>query len=320
MRYIIDTDIGDDIDDALAIDLALRLDLDVIGITTVYRNTDERARIAKRLTGLYGRDIPVYKGYGCNMDGRTDTSERLCQYTPELYSEIYSPNENPSDAVDFIVSSAKKYGGGLTIIAIGPLTNIAKAVQRDADALRGIDRIVIMGGDYVNQYAEWNILCDIAAAKLVFEADLPMLCFGHELTSKTRITEPQQQYLFSLDKNDYERYLGRLARLWYKSKPEGHLIILHDVLTVYHLFNDNFCRTVKTPVKVEDRGEFTKGMTVNLSVMDHYVKDDAHYIEYAACDEIESFRDIYFGIISAKQDIVPNEHLDKGEKYEKKIV
>ena len=61
-KYIIDTDIGDDIDDAFALDLALKLDLDLVCVTTVFRNVRERAAIAKKMLRLYGKKLPVYAG------------------------------------------------------------------------------------------------------------------------------------------------------------------------------------------------------------------------------------------------------------------
>ncbi|HEY8389507.1 MAG TPA: nucleoside hydrolase [Clostridia bacterium] len=301
MRFIIDTDIGDDIDDAFAIDMALNLKLDLVGITTVYMNTDQRTRIAKRMLDLYGIDIPVYKGYGCNMDGKKPTDQQLCQFSQAIMSDCYRPNSDPQDAVDFILYNARKYGKDLTIIAIGPLTNIAKAVLQDKAAMQGIGKIVIMGGDYKNQYSEWNILCDIDAAKIVFEADLPMVCFGHELTSRTQITQTQQDYIFKMDSSPYLEYLSELSRLWYASKKTGHLIILHDVLTVYCMYDKDYCKTVKTLVKIEDKGEITKGMTVNLSVMDHYDLRKAHMIEYAVCDNVETFKDIFYKLLKERK-------------------
>ena len=76
MKYIIDTDIGDDIDDAFALLLAMEMRLDIIGITTVFKNTPERAKIAKKLTSLYKNgyeNVPIYAGYGNPIDAKVDT-------------------------------------------------------------------------------------------------------------------------------------------------------------------------------------------------------------------------------------------------------
>lgn len=107
MKYIIDTDIGDDIDDAFALDLALKQGVDLVCVTTVFRNTRERAQIAKRMCGLFGADVPVYAGYGDTLNGGMATNVRLCQWTPEL--EGYAPdNSEAEEAVDAILNAARR--------------------------------------------------------------------------------------------------------------------------------------------------------------------------------------------------------------------
>ncbi len=299
MKFIFDTDIGDDIDDALALDLALRLGYDILGVTTVFRNTVMRARIAKRQLALFGRgDIPVYAGYGKTLSGCADENAPLCQYTPELESPEYAPDGTGEAAIDFLIESAKKYGDDLTIIAIGPLTNLACAVQKDPVAMRGVHRILAMGGDFVHQYSEWNILCDVEAAQIVYEAELPMICFGHEITRRTAVTQEMQNTLFALSGTPYREYIATLVRLWYRSKPPEFLVVLHDVLTTYYAVAPEFFGTKKTLVKVETKGEATRGMTVNLSIMEHFDLSKAHPVEYALCERAEDFAKIYFDIIN----------------------
>ena len=135
-KYIIDTDIGDDIDDAFALHLAMHSNLNLVAVTTVYRNAFDRARLAKRLIALYGKDIPVYFGYGSTLDGLNE-SFKLCQWTKELESDCYAPdNKNPEEAVDLILDCARKYGKDFILLAIGPLTNVARAIQKDPVAMQ----------------------------------------------------------------------------------------------------------------------------------------------------------------------------------------
>lgn len=119
-KYIIDTDIGDDIDDAFALDLALKLDLDLVCVTTVFRNVRERAAIAKKMLRLYGKKLPVYAGYGATLDGR-DENFRICQWTPDLEWEEYAPdNSSPEEAVDAILSAARVYKKEFWAAGAGP--------------------------------------------------------------------------------------------------------------------------------------------------------------------------------------------------------
>ena len=295
-KYIIDTDIGDDIDDAFALDLALKLDLDLVCVTTVFRNVRERAAIAKKMLRLYGKKLPVYAGYGATLDGR-DENFRICQWTPDLEWEEYAPdNSSPEEAVDAILSAARVYKKEFWLLALGPLTNVASAILKDREAMRGIGGIVMMGGDFVNHYAEWNIRCDVAAADAVFSSGVNIVAFGHEITSQTRLTPAQQRYVFSMKQDAYHAYLAELSRLWYKSKPDGWLMVMHDVLVIRYAADPAFCKTVSAPVEVERQGKYTSGMTVNLSKMELPVSAP-HKVEYAAEVDIPAFIEYFMNEI-----------------------
>lgn len=135
LKVLIDMDIGDDIDDAFALLFAMDMNIEIVGITTVFRNTIERARITKKLLSLYGNGyerVPVYAGYGKPLSGDADEISHLCQWTDDLYDGIYAPDsESPEAATDFIIECCEKYGEELTVIAIGPFTNIAKVIEKD---------------------------------------------------------------------------------------------------------------------------------------------------------------------------------------------
>ena len=308
-KYIIDTDIGDDIDDAFALDLALKLDLDLVCVTTVFRNVRERAAIAKKMLRLYGKNLPVYAGYGATLDG-CDENFRICQWTPDLEWEEYAPdNSSPEEAVDAILSAARVYKKEFWLLALGPLTNVASAILKDREAMRGIGGIVMMGGDFVNHYAEWNIRCDVAAADTVFSSGVNIVAFGHEITSQTRLTSAQQRYVFSMKQDAYHAYLAELSRLWYKSKPDGWLMVMHDVLVIRYAADPAFCKTVSAPVEVERQGKYTSGMTVNLSKMELPVSVP-HKVEYAAEVDIPAFIEYFMNEIGF--------HAEGGNKNYKK--
>ena len=104
----------------------------------VYQNTDERSRMAKKLLKYFGRgyeNVPVYTGYGQTLENSIKKFRHIVQYTPELERPEYIPDEEePERAIDFLIESAKKYGEDLTIVAIGPFTNIARAIQKQPKA------------------------------------------------------------------------------------------------------------------------------------------------------------------------------------------
>lgn len=290
-KYIIDTDIGDDIDDAFALDLALHCGLDLIGVTTVFRNTQKRAAIAKKLISLHGRTIPVYAGRGITLDGKDERHFPVCQWTEELFEEgCFADNGEEEEAVDFLVSAARKYGEELVIVAIGPLTNVAAAIGKDAGAMRRAN-LCMMGGDFVRHDVEWNIFCDVTAADTVFSSGMVITAFGHEVTSKTRITPRQQEYIMAMDKTPRLAFLAHLSRLWAKTKQEGWLIVLHDVLVVRYLTDPGTVAFERAPVAVETEGKYTRGMTVNLNKYDLVpaAKAVKNAVSYAAAVDYRAF-------------------------------
>ena len=180
MKLIIDTDIGDDYDDVFTLAVALASpELDILGITTVVGNAGLRARLTRRFLNLAGReDIPVAVG-AATQTGAPFTHRRWAQGGPALAAD-------EPDAVDFLLEQIAAHPGQVTLLAIGPLTNLAAALARDPATFGQLERIVLMGGSVRRGYrdlnwqgegkpsAEYNILSDIAAAQAVFAAGVPL--------------------------------------------------------------------------------------------------------------------------------------------------
>ena len=121
MRLLIDTDIGDDIDDILTIGWALEKGVDLIGITTVYREAKERLAIVKDILKVAGReDIPALEGYSASL---TPHARKLGQLNYKSQTE--TEGNDPNEAVDFILEAVQKYED-LVILPIGAQTNILR--------------------------------------------------------------------------------------------------------------------------------------------------------------------------------------------------
>ena len=143
-KVIIDTDIGDDIDDLFTLYLAASLkEIELIGVTTVYGNTNLRARQVNKFLSLSNlKDVKVYAGCGKQLKSLhpLPINRVFCQYGQELDDESLKPiNEDENcegtSAVDYLIESAKKYKEELTIVCIGPLTNLAKAIIKNKNAM-----------------------------------------------------------------------------------------------------------------------------------------------------------------------------------------
>jgi purine nucleosidase len=234
---LIDTDIGDDIDDAFALALALRLPwLRLRGVTTVAGPVRERARLAQLILAAAGcADVPVAPGSSVMSDGRPG-SARFSQQ-PVLGREIgdwrllnpQSPISNlqPLDATDLIISCSQA-SAPLTIIALGPLTNIAAALARDPTLTRRA-RLVAMAGKLGYPYPDWNLRCDPAAARRVLASGMPITLVGMHVTMSAKMRAPQLQRLFA-GPDALGAALARCVLAWRTWKRR--IPILHDALTV----------------------------------------------------------------------------------------
>jgi purine nucleosidase len=278
-KIIIDTDIGDDIDDVLAIAFALNSpEIDVVGITTVCKNTCLRARMASGLLRKMGRlDIPVAAGIGKPLINEFDLNEVPWHYIKDV------DNEEPSykgDAVDFIIEKLASSEGDITIVPIGPLTNIAAVLIKAPEVKKKIKRIVLMGGAYYIHDNEWNIVCDPEAARIVFESGVEIVGVGLDVTFKC-----------ILPKNEIDRiknhgtpatdFLYKLIEIW-----NWPTLYLHDPLAVAVAFDESLVKLDKSIIKVETRGEFTRGTTFNKKLP----SDQDIESKTRVCSEVDSER------------------------------
>jgi purine nucleosidase len=174
---ILDTDIGSDVDDVLALAVILGSpELELGGVTTVYGDTLLRARMVARVAATAGRDVgPVVPGRSETRSGREVWwAGHEGALLPDLERESV---DTATDPIELLATSS-------TVIAIGPLTNVAEAVERPGPA---IEQLCIMGGDFSLSQAEHNIKCDIDAAAVVFASGVPATVIGLDQTTRLRV-------------------------------------------------------------------------------------------------------------------------------------
>lgn len=247
-RVILDTDIGDDIDDAYALALlASRPDVQLLGVTTAFGQTPERAQIAAKLLSLMGRgDVPI-------CAGRRGPSEIRRQYD---WARGYGNGAMKKEvAVAFLKRQIVLHPGEVTIVAIGPLTNIGDLLTKYPEVKTKIARIVIMGGSVYQGYGantppapEWNIKCDPAAAKVVFESGVPLVMAGLEVTTGMRLDAERQKRLLANGTPTTDA-LAALTNLWGGGEP-----VLFDVVAVCYALGHSLCDAEERRVEVEDDG------------------------------------------------------------------
>ena len=250
---VLDTDIGSDVDDLLALTLLARApEVRLIGITTVYGDTRLRARIARWTCDRLDRpDVTVIPGLGETLSGR----------------EIWWPGhegvgladlegvpvaETPT-GVDYLCQTAREHAGQLDLIAIGPLTNVAAALRADPAFASNLHHLYIMGGAFWLDRAEHNFKCDPEAANLVMRSGIPMSVAGLDVTKRVWVTEAD---LVALEGSDHA--LGgvladQVRRWWAASGREQDNP--HDALAALMPFRPELFRFERCDVTVETDGD-----------------------------------------------------------------
>lgn len=257
---IFDTDIGDDIDDALALALALQSpELDVRAITTVVDDTESRTRLAWKQLGLYGRrDIPLATGAPEPLlDPRRTSRARQFQV---LTAEDTAPAAAGRNAAGLIVETLRASPEKLTLVPVGPLTNIALALKLDPRIKEKIERIVLMGGAFDMLRSEYNIQRDRVAAQIVFSSGVPITAVGLDVTTRCKLQGSDLDQLRAAE-NPASRFLVRLIGLWQNENAERYPT-LHDPLAVAVTFQATLIETQLGRVQVETSSPLTNGMTL----------------------------------------------------------
>ena len=254
-KIIIDTDIGDDIDDAFAVALALKSpELKILGISTTFGDTEARAKIVDRILGEAGRsDIPVVAGIP------TATKSTMTQ---RLYGEggHFAKTSHPG-SVDFILDRIHRYPGQITLIAIGPLMNVGALIEKDPQTFLKLKRVVMMGGSIERGYGdpwspnrgpepEWNILNDIPAAKKLFLSGVPLYVMPLDSTL-LKFDEVKRAYLFRQG-TPLTDALTLLYHEWGQQTPT-----LFDPMTISYLLDPQVCPVEPMHIVVDDKG-FTR--------------------------------------------------------------
>lgn len=268
-RFIFDCDPGHD--DAIAIILAAK-HLDIIGLTTVGGNqTIEKVTYnALRILEKVGRaDIPVFGGANAPWIQELEIA-------PMFHGEsgLDGPNlPEPSRSAgvipgpQFIVESVRKHGP-LSLIATGPLTNLATALQLDPRIAEGIEEIFIMGGSATfgnwTPAAEFNIYVDPEAAYKVFNAGIPLRMSGLNLTRQSFFTRADMAKLLEIENSTAKFVYDLLDFFIDTSMEEAHLSggNLHDVVAAAWAVDPSLVKAVDMHVQIELNGQHTRGMTI----------------------------------------------------------
>src|SRR5271168_4873687 len=255
----VDTDIGDDIDDAFALGLILRSpELRLIGISTAFGDTETRARLVDRFLAASGEQaIPVTAGV------HTETDNVMTQ---RVYAERFPAREH-QDGVAALLAEIRRHPGEITLIAIGPLFNVGAAIDRDPETFRQLRRVVMMGGsidrgrDGANgerrpAEPEWNIDRDPKDASKLFGSGVPIFMMPLDSTQIDLETAARGQ-IFASDNRITDQltllYHQWVAHSWNHSPTPT----LFDPVAAVYTFRPDLCPTQPMRIEVDDKA-FTR--------------------------------------------------------------
>jgi purine nucleosidase len=293
---IFDTDIGDDIDDALALALTLQSpELDVKLVTTVADDVESRTRLAWKELSLFGRrDVGLATG----------ASEPLLdpKYPDQAaqFKVLTAGDQPPASArqraSDRIIETLLTSNVKMTVIAVGPLTNIAIALKEEPRIKDKIERIVLMGGAYYPPRREYNIYRDRIAAEIVFSSGVPVTGVGLDVTEKCKLQGGDLDRLHHAN-NPASQFLYQLIQLWQKGNP-NQFPTLHDPLAVATVVRSALVETQSGAVAVETASPAFFGATL-FTPEDKLGKDQKANVRVARNVNVREFLDLFVERLSA---------------------
>ena len=301
-KIILDCDPGQDDAVALALAMAAKDEIEILGVTTVAGNvplnlTQRNARIMCEM--CHRSDVKVYAGAEKPMAQELVTAEHVHGKSGLDGIEIYEPSHSLEEkhAIDFIIESCLAAElNSLILVPTGPLTNIGLAIDREPDILPKIKEIVLMGGarkeaGNITPSAEFNIYVDPEAAKLVLQCGRPIVMMSLDVTHQVLTTQKRVDTIRNIDSSVGERIAALIEFYERYDEEKYHLdgAPLHDPCTVAYLLKPELFKFKNVNVEIETGGTFTRGTTV----VDYWeVTDRIPNVQWAYEVDDEGFFDL----------------------------
>lgn len=289
---ILDVDsVGDDI--LAIIYAALNKEINVLGITTVNGacgSIEQAVKVALNIVKLTGKDIPVYKGEAeaikikkPNVNGDpVNFDEELRWKLKDRLNGFNAPEKEPTNqvetisAIDFIVNSFNERPNEITLVTTGPMTNIARALEKDASIAKRVKHAYILGGCFhspgnITPVSEYNIWADPEAAKIVLNSDMAITLVPLDVCEDNKVAAGMLTRDHIADLNNYgsSEIINYITNkfpiyidIWREFFQLGGFP-MDDVITVALAANPELCSYSENVfVDIETEGEIARGQTV----------------------------------------------------------
>lgn len=310
-KIILDADMG--IDDVFALLLSIySKKIDLKAVTTVEGNCileNANKNALKILEMSNCNNIPVYSG----MDKPLQVEGVHAEYVHGkngIGGVEYTPAKTQVEdksAIDYLVEETSKYPNEITIVAIGPLTNIALAVQKDPDFVKNVKRLIIMGSaegaGNVTPDAEFNFYRDPHAAKIVMESGFKdIVLVGLDVTNRIPLIKKLEEMLLNIN-TELSKFLYKATRMGAEFDRNEGLdgLILNDPLTIAYLIDNSVLKLKNVDVEIETDGE-KRGKSIIKN------SDNSNY-KFAYDLDINKFYKILFSEIFPENIEIINQYI-----------
>jgi purine nucleosidase len=293
IKLWLDTDIGSDIDDALALAYLLAHDdVELLGISTVTEVGEQRARLASALCRIAGKDVPIHPGLPLPLlvPPRQTTVPQAVALEKWAHDTGFAANSG----VDALRAAVRARPGEITLLAIGPMTNLGVLFALDPEIPSLLKELVLMCGafDFPDWpgAVEWNAVNDPHAAALVYRAAVPRhLSFGLDVTKKVVLDREAFEPLIRATE------LGRcaldMATAWFEQTPQ---VTFHDPLAAAAIFEPSLCGYVRGHAEIELEDPKLLGKT-------HWTPRPDGPHEIAVTGDADRFFDHFLGVLEGQR-------------------
>lgn len=256
-KILLDTDIGSDIDDAVCLAYLLsNPECEIVGITTVSGEPVERAKLASCLCNASGKpDIPIYPGSAVPL--LTESIQKTAPQSSVLKKYAHRESFDLSKHIQFMIDTIRANPHEITLLAIGPMTNVALLFATDPEIPSLLKEFVCMAGVFGKNRpfgpSEWNVRCDPYAAAVVYNADVKVhKSVGLDVTLQVRmdLQEVKKRFTKGILPVVYD-----MAKVWFENKD---FIIFHDPLAAVDIFED-VCTYTSGDAFVDTDSRYYKG-------------------------------------------------------------
>jgi inosine-uridine nucleoside N-ribohydrolase len=293
VKLLLDTDIGSDIDDAVCLAYLLaQPECELLGITTVSGEPIKRAMICSALCKAAGKNIPIYPGIENPLI--VPNRQPVAQQAVALDRWDYDREFPQGEAIEFMRRTIRQHPGEITLLTIGPLTNIALLFSLDPEIPKLLKSLVMMCGVFMgarNGFGqEWNALLDPHATAIVYNAR-PLLhrSIGLDVTTQVVMSADDVRACFT---TPILKAVQDFAEVWFSTQP---VMVFHDPLAATTIFDDAICTYAKGRVSVELRDRSRMGETYWSTDLG---SDGGHEIAIAV--DAQRFFDHYFSVLAGK--------------------